>query len=32
MEFEHRLVAAHRALAEKGVQELNYNPPLWRLL
>lgn len=32
MEFEHRLVAAYRALAEKGVQTLNYNPPITRLL
>ena len=32
MAFGRRLAAAHRVLADKGVQELNYNPPLWRLL
>lgn len=32
MEFEHRLVAAHQELAEKGVQTLNYNPPITWLL
>lgn len=32
MEFERRLAAAHRELAEKGVQTLNYNPPLIWLL
>ena len=32
MLFEHRLFAAHKELASKGVQELNYNPPLFRLL
>lgn len=32
MPFEHRLFAAHKELASKGVQELNYNPPLFRLL
>lgn len=32
MLFEHRLFAAHKDLASKGVQELNYNPPLFRLL
>lgn len=32
MSFEHRLFAAHKELASKGVQELNYNPPLFRLL
>lgn len=32
MVFAHRLAAAHRELADKGVQELNYNPPLCRLL
>jgi hypothetical protein len=32
MTFENRLAAAHRELAEKGVQELNYNPPLFRVL
>ncbi|UBO72742.1 DUF6404 family protein [Aeromonas rivuli] len=32
MLFEHRLFAAHRELADKGVQALNYNPPLFRLL
>ncbi|MGY3903157.1 DUF6404 family protein [Aeromonas lusitana] len=32
MPFEQRLFAAHRELASKGVQELNYNPPLCRLL
>ena len=30
--FAHRLDAAHRELAEKGVQALNYNPPLFRVL
>ncbi len=32
MEFERRLAAAHRELAEKGVQTLNYNPPITWLL
>lgn len=32
MSFEHRLFAAHRELADKGVSELNYNPPIIRLL
>ncbi|WOX54079.1 DUF6404 family protein [Aeromonas sp. CD] len=32
MEFERRLAAAHRELAEKGVQTLNYNPPIAWLL
>lgn len=32
MSFEHRLYAAHKELANKGVQELNYDPPLSRLL
>ncbi|MGE6225380.1 DUF6404 family protein [Aeromonas media] len=32
MTFDNRLAAAHRELADKGVQELNYNPPLCRLL
>ncbi|MGY4026310.1 DUF6404 family protein [Aeromonas rivuli] len=32
MLFEHRLFAAHRELADKGVQALNYDPPLFRLL
>ncbi|MGV2702772.1 UNVERIFIED_CONTAM: DUF6404 family protein [Aeromonas salmonicida] len=32
MTFDNRLAAAHRELAEKGVQELNYNPPLFRVL
>ncbi|NEX75415.1 DUF6404 family protein [Aeromonas rivipollensis] len=32
MNFENRLAAAHRELADKGVQELNYNPPLFRVL
>lgn len=32
MPFEQRLFAAHQELASKGVQELNYNPPLYRLL
>jgi len=32
MTFETQLAAAHRELADKGVQELNYNPPLFRLL
>ncbi|MCS3455555.1 hypothetical protein M2366_001622 [Aeromonas sp. BIGb0405] len=32
MLFEHRLFAAHKELASKGVKELNYNPPLCRLL
>ena len=30
--FAHRLDAAHRELAEKGVQALNYNPPIIWLL
>ena len=30
--FAHRLDAAHRELADKGVQELNYNPPIIWLL
>ncbi|MDM5075507.1 DUF6404 family protein [Aeromonas media] len=32
MTFETRLAAAHRELTDKGMQELNYNPPLFRLL
>lgn len=32
MVFERRLAAAHRELAEKGVQTLNYNPPITWLL
>ena len=32
MTFENRLAAAHRELADKGVQELNYNPPIIWLL
>ncbi|WP_421271758.1 DUF6404 family protein [Aeromonas taiwanensis] len=32
MTFEYRLAAAHRELADKGVQELNYNPPIIWLL
>lgn len=32
MSFEHRLFAAHRELADKGVSDLNYNPPIIRLL
>ncbi|WP_349921700.1 DUF6404 family protein [Aeromonas veronii] len=32
MSFEHRLFAAHKELASKGIKELNYNPPLIWLL
>ncbi|MDX7758179.1 DUF6404 family protein [Aeromonas hydrophila] len=32
MIFDNRLAAAHRELAEKGVQTLNYNPPITWLL
>ena len=32
MTFDNRLAAAHRELAEKGVQTLNYNPPIIWLL
>lgn len=32
MPFEHRLFAAHKELASKGVQEFSYNPLLLRLL
>lgn len=32
MLFEHRLFAAHKELASKGVKEPNYDPPLYRLL
>ena len=32
MTFERRLAAAHRELADKGVQTLDYNPPLFRVL
>ena len=32
MLFEHRLFAAHKELASKGVKEPNYAPPLYRLL
>ncbi|RAJ04716.1 DUF6404 family protein [Aeromonas salmonicida] len=32
MTFENRLAAAHRELADKGVQMLNYNPPIIWLL
>jgi hypothetical protein len=32
MIFDNRLAAAHRELAEKGVQTLNYNPPIIWLL
>ena len=32
MLFEHRLFAAHKELASKGVKVPNYAPPLYRLL
>lgn len=32
MTFDDRLAAAHRELADKGVQEINYNPPIIWLL
>ena len=32
MTFDNRLAAAHRELTEKGVQTLNYNPPIIWLL
>ena len=32
MTFERRLAAAHRELADKGAQALNYNPPIIWLL
>ncbi|MGV2842656.1 DUF6404 family protein [Aeromonas hydrophila] len=32
MVFDNRLAAAHQELAEKGVQTLNYNPPITWLL
>ena len=32
MSFEHRLFAAHKELASKGVKVINYDPPISRLL